>query len=171
MEPMAPPSEQEEQPLGGAAERRRPSHLPVPAALELALRAEWVAASVVRQRVEGWLLSLRWPPAQIDELVLSVSEAVSNSIEHGYLVPPDVVDHPGIVHVRGRVVVERDGYRRAEFTVRDEGAWREPVGGASSRGHGMLIMRTCTDRFTVDHGPDGTTVVLVGRPTPPPLEG
>lgn len=167
---MAPPSEQEQHPLGSAA-GHRPSQLPAPAVLELVLGAEWVAVSVARQRVERWLRSLGWPPAQVDDLVLSISEAVSNSIEHGYLVPSDVMGHPGVVHVQGRVLIEPDGYRRVRFTVRDEGSWREPVPGVSSRGHGMLIMRTCADRFTLDHGPGGTTVVLVGRPTPPPQEG
>jgi serine/threonine-protein kinase RsbW len=167
---MAPPSEQEEQPLGGAAERRTPPHLRASTTVELVLNAEWVAASLVRQRVEGWLRGLRWSPAQIDELVLAVSEAVSNSVEHGYRVPSDAIGHPGIVRESGRVIEEPDGYRRAELIVRDEGTWREPAGGRSSRGHGMLIMRTCADRFTVDHGPGGTTVVLLGRPTPPPID-
>ena len=166
---MAPPSEQEEQPLGGAAERRRQPRLPAVDPLALVLNAEWVAASVVRQRVAGWLRALRWPPAQIDDLVLAVSEAVSNCVEHGYVVPPDAVDHPGTVDVRGRLIEEPDGYRRVELTVRDQGSWREePAPDVSSRGHGMLIMRTCADRFTIEHGPIGTTVVLLGRPTPPP---
>ena len=166
---MAPPSDQDEQPLGRAAERPRAVPAAASSTLELALSAEWVAPSIVRQRVERWLRELRWPPAQIDELVLAVSEAVSNSIEHGYRVPSDAVDHPGIVAVRGRILTEPDGYRRAEITVHDEGSWREPAGGASTRGHGMLIMRTCSDRFSIEHGPGGTTVVLLGRPTPPPL--
>lgn len=166
---MAPPSEQDEQPLGSAAERWREVPTAAASTLELALSAEWVAPSIVRQRVEQWLRELRWAPAQIDELVLATSEAVSNSVEHGYLVPPDAVVHPGIVSVRGRVLHEADGYRRAEITVQDHGTWREPVAGVSSRGHGMLIMRTCTDRFGIEHGPDGTTVVLLGRPAPPPL--
>jgi serine/threonine-protein kinase RsbW len=166
---MAPPSDQDEQPLGRAAERPRGVPAAASSTLELALNAEWVAPSIVRQRVEQWLRELHWSPAQIDELVLAVSEAVSNSVEHGYLVPSDVVDDSGIVSVRGRILVEPDGYRRAEITVRDEGSWREPARSASTRGHGMLIMRTCSDRFSIEHGSGGTTVVLLGRPTPPPL--
>jgi anti-sigma regulatory factor (Ser/Thr protein kinase) len=165
---MAPPSEQDEQPLGRAPERRyRRQGLPAPAGLELVFGAEWVTASLVRQRVESWLRELRWPPAQIEELVLAVSEAVSNSVEHGYQVMPDAVGQSGAVEVRGRVLQEPDGFRRAELTVRDQGVWREPVPGVSSRGHGMLIMRACVDRFTMDHSATGTTVVLLGRPAPP----
>ena len=168
---MAPPSEQDEQPLGGAQERYRRPRFPAPVTLGLAVGAEWVAASIVRQRVEAWLQALRWPPAQIEELVLAVSEAVSNSVEHGYQVPPDAVDHPGIVEVRGRLIEDLDGFRRVELTVRDHGTWREPSPAASTRGHGTLIMRACADRFIREHGPTGTTVVLLSRPTPPPLEG
>ena len=165
---MAPPSEQDEQPLGSAPEQRyrRPGRR-APTALELVFSAEWVTASLVRQRVEAWLQELRWPPAQIEELVLAVSEAVSNSVEHGYRVMPDAVDHSAAVEVRGRVVQEPDGFRRAELTVRDHGGWREPVPGVSNRGHGMLIMRACVDRFSLDHSAAGTTVVLLGRPVPP----
>ncbi|GAA1293301.1 hypothetical protein GCM10009609_72790 [Pseudonocardia aurantiaca] len=165
---MAPPSEQDEQPLGSAQEQRYwRQGMPAPAGLELVFGAEWVIASLVRQRVASWLRELRWPPAQIEELVLAVSEAVSNSVEHGYQVMPDAVGQSGAVEVRGRVVQEPDGFRRAELTVRDHGAWREPVPGVSSRGHGMLIMRACVDRFTVNHSAAGTTVVLLGRPAPP----
>jgi serine/threonine-protein kinase RsbW len=167
---MAPPSEQDEQPIGNAAARPEHSSVDAPTVLELALGAEWVAPSIVRQRVNRWLQALRWPPAQIEELILAVSEAVSNSVEHGYRVPPEEIGHPGVVVVRGRMLLEPDGYRRVELTVHDGGTWREPSRGASTRGHGMLIMRTCVDVFTVDHDGDGTTVVMLSRPAPEPLE-
>jgi len=166
---MAPPSEQDEQPLGGIAPYRDVGRPPVPAQLEMVLGAEWVAASIARERVERWLRALGRPPAQIDDLVLAVSEAVSNSVEHGYRVPPDAIGNPGVVHVDGRLVIEADGFSRTEFTVRDQGRWREPVVGVSTRGHGILIMRSCADQLTIEHGPEGTTVVLLGRPVPPPL--
>jgi serine/threonine-protein kinase RsbW len=166
---MAPPSEQDEQPLGGAAARGEHRAVQAPAVLEVTLGAEWVAPSIARERVGNWLRALRWPPGQIDELVLAVSEAVSNSVEHGYGVPPETVGHPGVVSVSGRLLVESDGYRRVEFTVHDRGTWREPSNGVSGRGHGMLIMRGCVDVFTLDHE-DGTTVVLLSRPAPAPLD-
>ncbi|OLT20397.1 hypothetical protein BJF78_09915 [Pseudonocardia sp. CNS-139] len=68
------------------------------------------------------------------------------------------------MHVSGRVVTGPDGDRRVLITVRDGGRWREPRSGPSSRGHGMVIMRTCAERFAVEHGPAGTTVELVSRP-------
>jgi anti-sigma regulatory factor (Ser/Thr protein kinase) len=161
---VPPPSEQHEHPVrpvrsaGGA----------VGTALHLALDANWVAPSIARDRVESWLRGHRWPRAQVDELVLAVSEAVSNSVEHGYRVAPDVLESGERVEVRVRISMADDGYRRVEFVVVDHGAWREPVVTASTRGHGMLIMRSCTDELVVEGSPGGTTVVLRSRPTPPP---
>jgi serine/threonine-protein kinase RsbW len=160
---MTPASGQGEQAVGADAGAGSAG---LPASLELTVGAQWIAPSVVRHRVEAWLQALRWPVSNTEELVLAISEAVSNSVEHGYLVPPDAVGHPGVVHVRGRVLAEANGAGRAEFTVRDGGRWREPRREPSNRGHGMLIMRSCVDRFTLEHGPAGTTVVLVSHPAP-----
>jgi anti-sigma regulatory factor (Ser/Thr protein kinase) len=163
---VPPPSDQDEHRI----RRSRPATdgQPVEAGLDIELNAGWVAPSIARERVESWLRAHRWPPAQIEELVLAVSEAVSNSVEHGYRVPPDAVEPPETVDVRMRLTVAADGYRHAEFMVSDRGHWREPDTAATSRGHGMLIMRSCTDELVVEGSPGGTTVVLRSRPTPPP---
>lgn len=163
---MPPPSDQEEH----RVRRTRPVADGEPAGpqLDVVLSAGWVAPSLARERVEAWLRAHRWPPAQLEELVLAVSEAVSNSVEHGYRVPYDAVDPQETVDLRMRLAVADDGFRQVEFVVADRGRWREPDTTASSRGHGMLIMRSCTDELVVDSSPDGTTVVLRSRPTPPP---
>lgn len=165
---MVPPSDQDEHPV----RHPRREHAPPAGAVRLTLAADWVAPSIARDRVERWLRALRWPPAQVEELVLALSEAVSNSVEHGYLVPPHVVDHPDVVEIAMRVRTAADGYRRAELVVRDHGSWREPDTTRTTRGHGTLIMRTCTDEIDIDGRPDGTTVVLLSRPVPPaPVAG
>jgi anti-sigma regulatory factor (Ser/Thr protein kinase) len=138
------------------------------AELGVELSAEWVAPSIARERVEEWLRAHRWPPAQVDELVLAVSEAVSNSVEHGYGAPSDAIEAGQTVDLRMRLTVAADGYRRVEFVVADRGTWRVPSTAPSSRGHGMVIMRSCTDELVVDGSPSGTTVVLRSRATPPP---
>jgi serine/threonine-protein kinase RsbW len=162
---VPPPSDQDEHPV----RRTRPAP-PDDAAdveLDVVLGAGWVAPSIARERVAGWLRAHRWPPAQVDELVLAVSEAVSNSVEHGYRLSPDADDAPETVQLRMTLSVADDGYRQVELVVTDQGSWREPATGASSRGHGMLIMRTCTDELTVHGTAGGTTVVLRSRPVPP----
>jgi len=136
----------------------------------VALNAEWVAPSIVRGRVRNWLAAHRWPTAHAEELVLAVSEAVSNSIEHGYAIPAGSVARSGeMVDVQGVVVVDADGFRHVVFTISDQGRWRAPTGKRTTRGHGMLIMRTCADDVAVDNSANGTSVVLRSRPVPPAI--
>lgn len=158
---MSPPSEYDERPANP------PPVVGRAADLVAVLGADWAAASVARERVGRWLRDLSWPPAQRDELVLAVSEAVSNSVEHGYGVAREVVDHDGLVTVRAAVEVERDGHRRARIVVADEGSWVERGGTRDRRGHGLTIMRACADELVVDGSPQGTTVVLHSRAAPP----
>lgn len=68
-----------------------------------------------------------------------------------------------------RLDTEADGTRRVTFTIRDRGRWRTPTDGVTTRGHGVRLMRACAEDVSIDHGPDGTTVVLHSRPMPPPL--
>lgn len=161
---MSPPSDQHEHPLRPGAPGAATG---AGVELRLVLGAGWVAPSIARERVEAWLRAHQWPPAQIDELVLVVSEAVSNSVEHGYRVPIDAVDHPGRVELAGVLRADPDGYRQVEFRIADRGRWREPDTGASTRGHGMLIMRSCTDKLVVEGSATGTTVLVRSRPAPP----
>lgn len=163
---VAPPSDQDEHSPRRVPAGRETAPVAAPDERVVVLGADWAAASVARERVEQWLRAHRWPPAQIDELVLAVSEAVSNSVEHGYGIESDVIGHPGVVAVTCAVARESDGFRRAVLTIRDDGRWREP-GGDAGRGHGLMIMRTCTEECTVQGTATGTTVVLRGRPVPP----
>jgi serine/threonine-protein kinase RsbW len=165
---VPPPPDQDEQPTRrGSAGHEAIRDAPA-SSLRFVLGADFSASSVARDRVEQWLRTHKWPTAQIDELVLAVSEAVSNSVEHGYGVSRDMVDHVGAVFVQSAIITEPDGFRRAEFTVRDTGSWRDRAGGGR-RGHGLLIMRSCTDELIIDGSPTGTTVVLRSRPVPPQL--
>jgi anti-sigma regulatory factor (Ser/Thr protein kinase) len=136
--------------------------------LDLVLTADWVAPARVRARVREWLGAHRWPTAHVDELVLAISEAVSNSIEHGYgLRAESVARATDVVEVHSHIGVDVDGFRQAEFTIKDYGVWRIPSGRRTTRGRGMLIMRTCTDDVMVDFSDAGTTVMLLSHPVPP----
>lgn len=167
-----PPSEQDERaggsphPLAGGASGR-----PVAEPLLFELAPELVAPSIARERFERWLRDLRWPNGQAEDLVLALSEAVSNSIEHGYRMDPGE-DRPaldlGPVEVRARVLLEEGGKRRIALTVRDHGRWREPVGPARFRGHGLSIIRACADHFGIDGSATGTLLTLVTRAAPSP---
>jgi anti-sigma regulatory factor (Ser/Thr protein kinase) len=137
------------------------------------LAAEWVAPSIARDRVRQWLTAHRWSPAHLDDLVLAISEAVSNSVEHGYGISADdtitrsaVTVPSGTIEVHGNVITNPHGVRRVEFTIRDHGRWVPPAACCGSRGHGITIMHACAAEVIIDHSADGTTVVLRSRPLP-----
>lgn len=133
--------------------------------------ADWVSPSLVRRHIRRWLGGLRWPQRRIDELVLAVSEVVSNSIEHGYGV---TIDHqgpsPNVVEIEGAIEVDDAGFARAVVVVSDHGVWRVPDPGPSSRGRGMLLARACTDELRTEHHSGGTTTTMRSRPIPPALD-
>jgi len=135
--------------------------------LDLVLAADWISPSVARDRVRTWLRANRWSPANTDDLVLAVNEAVSNSIEHGYQIGPDDPPATQTVAIHGTIHRAADGSRHVELTIRDTGTWLPPVEGTpTTRGQGIRLMRACVDHLTIDGDADGTTVTLHSRPVP-----
>jgi len=165
-----PPSEQDERP-GGVTRPLQGDGAAPPGAetLQFELTPEMVAPSIARDRFDRWLRHVRWPGEQREDLVLALSEAVSNSIEHGYRIHAGA-QRPelgrGTVQVRARVLDEPAGTRRITLTVRDHGRWRAPVTPARFRGHGLGIIRACADEFSIDGDDAGTTVTLTARCAP-----
>ena len=98
--------------------------------------------------------------------MLAVSEAVSNSVEHGYGVRPDAPGRPGVVEVTAEVTRNVDDTRHVEITVRDHGKWRAHPRLRGHRRHGIPIMKACVADCVVDGTATGTTVVLHSRPVP-----
>lgn len=134
--------------------------------LDLVLAADWISPSVARDQVRAWLRANRWSPANVDDLVLAVNEAVSNSIEHGYRIGPD--DPPGTETVVVRGVIHRapDGSRHVELTIHDTGGWLPAEEGVTTRGQGIRLMRACVEHLTIDGNHNGTSVTLHSRPVP-----
>jgi anti-sigma regulatory factor (Ser/Thr protein kinase) len=133
--------------------------------LRLALPADPIAISVARHQVRRWLAALSWPAGQLDDIVLAVSEAVTNAIEHAYLDQP-----PGVVEVRGGIEATPDGQRRVTVIVRDHGRWRAAPIDDEHRRRGIPLMRACMDTVTIgqpDDGQVGTWVVLRSRAVSP----
>jgi anti-sigma regulatory factor (Ser/Thr protein kinase) len=169
---VSPPSDQDNRPQGADAPAGLPTAQPTDA-LDLVLPAEWVAPSIARDRIRQWLRAHRWSPAHLDDLVLAVSEAISNSVEHGYDISAegmlDAMAAPvGTIELHGRLITDPAGPRRVEFTVRDYGRWTPPPATPGNRGHGLTLMRAGTDEVTIDHTPAGTTITLRSRPLPRP---
>ena len=124
----------------------------------LALSAELSAPAQARKGIGAWLSAQGWLPSAQEDLVLAVSEAVSNAVEHGYGVRPGASGRPGLVEVAAERLSDR-----VEITVRDRGGWRAPPRLRSHRRHGIPIMRACAAECVVDGTPSGTTVVLRSR--------
>jgi serine/threonine-protein kinase RsbW len=132
--------------------------------LRLALPADPVTPSVVRLRVREWLMAWRWPEDELDEIVLALSEAVSNAIEHAYVHQP-----LGVVEVRGGIETTPEGQYRATIIVRDHGRWRPPPRDHENRRRGIPLMQACMESVTIRHPPDdqiGTCVVLRSKTVP-----
>jgi serine/threonine-protein kinase RsbW len=168
-----PHSEQDERPWGHPWEPPTGGATgpPVPGDLCFVLVAEWVAPSIARDRFDRWLRGLSWPSGQREDLVLALNEAVSNSVEHGYLLDADTSQHDmdaEVVEVRAGVLVDGNGARRISLTVCDHGRWREPSAQARFRGHGLSIIRACSDEFNIDGNAAGTTLTLTSRAAPHP---
>jgi serine/threonine-protein kinase RsbW len=168
---VIPPSEQDEraggafgQLSGGAAGP------PLAADLRFELVAELVSPSIARDRLDRWLRDLHWPAGQREDIVIALSEAVTNSVEHGYQIHDGAASQnlaAGTVEVRARVL-HGSGRRRIALTVRDEGQWREPETPAQFRGHGLTIIRACADEFRIEGTVHGTTLTLITRAAPLP---
>lgn len=141
-----------------------PAPAPQSCRLRLALPADPISISVARARVRRWLAEWAWPEDQLDDIVLAVSEAVSNAIEHAYLNQP-----PGTVDVCGGIEITPCKQQRATITVRDHGRWRPIPIHHDNRRRGIPLMRACMGTVTIgqpNDDPVGTQVVLRSKAIP-----
>jgi anti-sigma regulatory factor (Ser/Thr protein kinase) len=108
-------------------------------------------AARVRKEMRQWLLSSRYSAEQTDEILLAVSEAVQDTVQHAY-----PAGRPGGDHALdpARDVVHR-GHRR--------GTGRNPEQGMA--GMGLALMRSLVQSGVINISPDGARVLL-GHPLP-----
>ncbi|NEK95286.1 ATP-binding protein [Modestobacter muralis] len=126
------------------ADRRRAWRLP---AIESSLPA-------LRRELGAHLSTSTLSADETYDLVLSVSEAASNAVEHAQ--DPRAPFFDVTAEVEGRTVT---------VTVQDRGRWLPPTA-APFRGRGLAMMRLLTDT-TVDTDAEGTTVTM-RKPSAPP---
>ncbi|MFC3895981.1 ATP-binding protein [Lentzea rhizosphaerae] len=119
----------------------------------LALRFPADAREVapVRHQLREWLQDSGFGEDEASDLVLAVSEAVNNSVEHAYPGPAR-----GTVEVSAHL--DLDGAVRVDVT--DHGEWRVPPPALTMRGRGLLLMRESVDSVEIDRSAGGTTVRL-----------
>jgi anti-sigma regulatory factor (Ser/Thr protein kinase) len=120
------------------------------AALELRLPGRPGSAARLRERLRPWLGELGASDDEIFEMVIAVSEAFVNAVEHPRNPSLDRID------VEGRVVDHT-----VTVSVRDYGSWQHER--LRPGGNGFLLMRMLMDAVEVDSWLGGTTVTLQRR--------
>jgi two-component sensor histidine kinase len=112
-----------------------------------------------RRLLSAWL---RGPPCSADtaaDLVLAVSEAVTNCVEHAYL-----DGEHGTIRVDARIVTGVDERVRVVVTVADDGRWRPPPVDSGHRGRGLSMIAATLEDLHVDCGDSGTCVRMTSHP-------
>jgi serine phosphatase RsbU (regulator of sigma subunit)/anti-sigma regulatory factor (Ser/Thr protein kinase)/ABC-type transporter Mla MlaB component len=104
----------------------------------------------LRTELGRWLADLGADAEDVAALQLAVTEAVSNSVEHGY------GNRGGTVRIEAEL--GEDG--RLHCTVRDSGRWRAPAADPGYRGRGLAIISAHTDRYSIDRRGEGTVATL-----------
>lgn len=140
----------------GAEARYRPSFVAPPAdRLRFNAAAEPRALAGLRRRLEAFLDAAGAPDDLRFDVMLAVSEAANNVLQHAFRHR----SAPGALVVDGRV---RGGEIR--IVVRDDGAGLAPRSDSPGAGLGLpLIARLCHDLAVAKGDAGGTTVTMTWR--------
>jgi anti-sigma regulatory factor (Ser/Thr protein kinase) len=106
--------------------------------------------SMVRHALARWAARTGLIASQIDDLVLSVDEAVTNVVEHAY------ADQRGDMAL---LAVFRLEPARVEVSVTDHGRWGTAA--PRSHGRGLLLIDELADRSVIQRRSQGTTVDMM----------
>jgi anti-sigma regulatory factor (Ser/Thr protein kinase)/putative methionine-R-sulfoxide reductase with GAF domain len=123
---------------------------PIPERLSLQLPTDPAVLAEVRRTLRRWLSSRDVSEPDVREIVLAVSEACANAIEHAY--------SPGPARFEVEAI-QADG--RLSFVVRDRGAWRSPRG--VNRGRGLKVIQAAMDEVEIKPSDQGTEIVMHRR--------
>jgi serine phosphatase RsbU (regulator of sigma subunit)/anti-sigma regulatory factor (Ser/Thr protein kinase) len=126
--------------------------------LKLRLPALPVSVAALRRRLRTWLRALGLGDDEIFDVVLAVSEAAANAIEHAAdPTSPSIV--VSVTPVDGRAVLSVEDFGRWKETPPDE-----------DRGRGLRIIEALVETPSIERSSRGTTVtfraVLPRRPMP-----
>ncbi|MEV0898339.1 SpoIIE family protein phosphatase [Actinoplanes sp. NPDC049802] len=116
--------------------------------LERTIGADPLQISLLRADIRGWLMGHGIDADCLNAVLLACSEAVANSIEHGYQDDPF-----GVVDVVATISADA-----VEIRVSDQGVWQGP-GTDVARGRGLQLIYESMDEVIFDRG-EGTTVTM-----------
>jgi serine phosphatase RsbU (regulator of sigma subunit)/anti-sigma regulatory factor (Ser/Thr protein kinase) len=121
----------------------------VPSRLAIEIPARAHALAGLRRRLRRWLTLLGVGEDDREDAILAISEACSNSIEHGYERSEGLISLT-VAHAEDSL----------QMVVRDRGRWRMRGRTAPGRGRGLVIMRAVMRTVDVAADEHGTTVTL-----------
>jgi PAS domain S-box-containing protein len=123
---------------------------PPPAALRLECDATADRLAVVRDQLAAWLRSGGVDDARAFDIVLAVSEACTNTVEHAYR-----GSDRGTMRVEARI-------RGTEIQARvlDSGSWKTPAVDPGNGGRGLPMIRAVSDRVELNGTPTGTVIEM-----------
>jgi anti-sigma regulatory factor (Ser/Thr protein kinase) len=117
----------------------------------LRLPAEPHVLTSLRRTLRQWLEGLGADEIETYDVLVAVTEAAANAIEHAYGPIDAAFDVEAEASDEGEVIV----------VVRDKGRWRPPRG--HNRGRGTLLMQELMDHFEVSTSEEGTVVRMRRR--------
>jgi anti-sigma regulatory factor (Ser/Thr protein kinase) len=119
--------------------------------LALRLPADPPVLSSLRRTLRRWLEPLGATELETYDVLVAVTEAAANAVEHAYGPGDATFDVEAFLVEEGEVCV----------VIRDQGRWRPPRG--HNRGRGTLLMQELMDHFEVTTGEEGTEVRMRRR--------
>jgi GAF domain-containing protein/anti-sigma regulatory factor (Ser/Thr protein kinase) len=119
--------------------------------IALRLPAEPHVLTSLRRTLRQWLEGLGADELETYDVLVAVTEAAANAIEHAY----------GPVDAAFDVEAEAADEGEVTVVVRDQGRWRPPRG--HNRGRGTLLMQELMDHFEVKTSEEGTVVRMRRR--------
>jgi serine phosphatase RsbU (regulator of sigma subunit)/anti-sigma regulatory factor (Ser/Thr protein kinase) len=109
-----------------------------------------------RTDLAEWLIQHHPNPDTRTDVLLAVTEACTNAIEHGCLNAPT-----------GSLIVDVSSHQRhLVVNVSDRGTWLPRLSANQDRGRGIAIMQAVSQRFTRTSTTDGTTIEMVFEKAP-----
>ena len=120
--------------------------------LDLSLPAVPERLAPMRQIVGRWLRQNGLGSDEVADLMVAITEACSNVVQHAYGA------HEGVMDVEGTF----EGGEVA-ISVRDFGRWKPPAGEREESSRGLPLMRGLMDSVELSSGPTGTTVQMRRR--------
>jgi anti-sigma regulatory factor (Ser/Thr protein kinase) len=119
--------------------------------LTLATPADAAHTVRIRHRLRDWLTEQRLPHDLIADILLAVTEAVTNVVDHAYRATCPGQVALSVRRTAGQLVT----------TISDQGTWRPPLADPGNRGRGLRLVRALAQHVHIDTQRGGTTVTAV----------